>query len=76
MLAHATVPVSQVQKCELMVTPGLSAGLFDQGLLERVASQVKEDAFVSSSMSMAKLAQSRSSGKAGWASSSGSSRSS
>ena len=76
LLAHATVPVSQVQKRELMVTPGSSAGLFDQGLLERVASQVKEDAFVSSSMSMAKLAQSGSSVKAGRASSSGSSRSS
>ena len=75
LLAHATVPVSQVQKREVMVTPGLSAGLFDQSLLERVASQVKKDAFVSS-MSMAKLAQSGSSGKAGRASSSGSSRSS
>ena len=76
LLAHATVPVSQVQKRELMVTPGSSAGLFDQGLLERVTSQVKEDAFVSSSMSMAKLAQSGSSSKAGRASSSGSSHSS
>ena len=47
MLVHATVPVSQVQKRELMVTPGSSAGLFDQSLLERVASQVKEDAFIS-----------------------------
>ena len=70
-LAHATVPVAQVQKREFIVTPGSSAGL-----LERVASQVKEDAFVSSSMSMAKLVQSGSSGKAGRASSSGSSRSS
>ena len=76
LLAHATVPVSQVQKCELMVSPGSSAGLFDQGLLVRVASQVKEDAFVSSSMSMVKLAQPGSSGKAGRASSSGPSRSS
>ena len=76
LLALATVPVSQVQKRELMITPGSSAGLFDQGLLERVASQVKEDAFVPSSMSMAKLALSGSSGKAGWASSFGSSRSS
>ena len=76
LLVHATVPVSQVQKRELMVTPGSSAGLFDQSLLERVASQVKEDAFISSSMSMAKLAQSGSSGEAGLASSSGSSRSS
>ena len=58
LLAHATVPVSQVQKRKLTVAPGSSDGLFDQDLLEKVASQVKEDAFVSSSMSMAKLAQS------------------
>ena len=62
LLAHATMPVSQVQKRELTVALG-SSGLFDQSLLEKVASQVKEDAFVSS-MSMAKLAQSGSSGKA------------
>ena len=54
LLAHATVPVSQVQKRELTVAPGSSDGLFDQDLLEKVASQVKEDEFVSSSMSMVK----------------------
>ena len=76
LLAHAMVPVSQVQKRELMVSPGSSEGPFDRGLLDKVASQVKEDAFVSSSMSMAKLAQSESSGKAGRSASSGASRSS
>ena len=74
LLSHATVLISLVQKRELMVAPGSSNGLFDQGLLEKVASQVKEDAFVSSSMSMAKLAQSGSSCKAGRNASSGSSR--
>ena len=76
LLAHATVPVSQVQKRELMISPGSSQGLFNQGLLDKVASQVKEDAFVSSSMSMAKMAQSGSSGKAGRNASSGSFRAS
>ena len=76
LLAHAMVPVSQVQKRELMVSPGSSEGPFDRGLLDKVASQVKEDAFVSSSMSMAKLAQSESSGKAGRSASSWASRSS
>ena len=47
LLSHATVPISLVQKWELMVAPGSSNCLFDQGLLEKVASQVKEDAFVS-----------------------------
>ena len=37
LLAHVTVSVSQVQKRELMVTSGSSEGLFDHGLLERVA---------------------------------------
>ena len=72
LLAHATVPVSQVQKWERTVAPGSSDGLFDQDLLEKVASQVKEDAFVLSSMSMAKLAQSGSSGKTGRYAASGS----
>ena len=40
LLAHATVPVSQVQKRELTVAPGSSDGLFTQDLLEKVASQV------------------------------------
>ena len=75
LLAHATVPVSQVQKRELTVAPGSSDGLFDQDLLVKVASQVKEDAFVSSSMSMAKLALSGSSVKTGRNAASGSARS-
>ena len=74
-MAHATVPVSQVQKRELTVASGSSDGLFDQDLLVKVASQVKEDAFVSSSLSMAKLAQSSSSGKTGRNAASGSARS-
>ena len=74
LLAHATVPVSRVQKRELTVAPG-SDGLFDQDLLEKIASQVKEDAFVSSSMSMAKLAQSGSSSKTGRNAASGFARS-
>ena len=69
------MPVSQVQKRELTVAPGSSDGLFDQDLLVKVASQVKEDAFVSSSMSMAQLAQSGSSNKTGRNAASGSARS-
>ena len=75
LLAHTTVLVSQVQKRELTVAPGSSDGLFDQDLLVKVASQVKEDAFVSSSMSMAKLAQSGSSSKTGCNAALGSARS-
>ena len=58
-VAHATLPFSQAQKRELLVSPGSASGLFEQGLLEKISSQVKEDSFISSSLSMAKMAQSR-----------------
>ena len=57
-VAHATLPLSQAQKRELLVSPGSASGLFDQSLLE-VSSHVKEDSFISSSLSMAKMVQSR-----------------
>ena len=57
-VAHTTLPLSQAQKCELLVSPGSSSGIFDQSLLE-ISSQVKEDSFISSSLSMAKMIQSR-----------------
>ena len=55
-VAHATLPLSQAQK---LVSPGSASGLFEQGLLEKISSQVKEGSFISSSLSMAKMAQSR-----------------
>ena len=58
-VAHATLPLSQAQKRELLVSPGSASGLFDQSLLEKISSQVKEDSFISSSLSMDKMAQSR-----------------
>ena len=39
-----------------MVSPGSGMSLFDQELLEKVSGQVKEDTFISSSLSLAKLA--------------------
>ena len=55
-VAHVTLPLSQAQKRELLVSPGSASGLFDHSLLEEVSSQVKEDSFISSSLSMAKMA--------------------
>ena len=62
-VAHTTLPLSHSQKCELLVSPGSASFLFDQGLLEKISSQVKEDSFISSSLSMAKMAQSHTFGR-------------
>ena len=55
-VAHAMLPLSQAQKRELLVSPGSASGLFDQSVLEKISCQVKEDSFISSSLSMAKMA--------------------
>ena len=70
-LGHASLPLSAAQKSDLLVTSGSDSTLFDQGLLEKVSSQVKEDSFISSSLSMANLARSQASSKGKSSSSSG-----
>ena len=42
----------------MLVSPGSTSDFFDQSLLEKISSQVKEDSFISSPLSMAKIAQS------------------
>ena len=42
-VAHTTLPLSQAQRHELLVSPGSASGLF-----EEISSQVKEDSFISS----------------------------
>ena len=67
-LGHVSVPLSESQKRELLVTPGSETFLFAKSLLKKVSGQVKEDSLISSSLSLAKLAKSgdrgRSSGSA------------
>ena len=46
-----------------MITLGLGTALFAQDLIENVSGQVKEDSFISSSLSLAKLAHSQSLGR-------------
>ena len=70
-LSHASLPLSATQKSDLLVTPGSDTSPFKQGLLETVSSQVKDDSFISSSLSMAKLARSQASSKGKSSSSSG-----
>ena len=60
-----------LKKREFLNSPGSGSDLFDQGLPEKVLGQVKEDSFISSSLSLAKLAHSQSSGRGKHASSSG-----
>ena len=62
-LGHASLPLSASQKRELLISTGSESDLFDQGLLEKVSGQVKEDLFISSSLSLVKLARLQSSGR-------------
>ena len=56
-LAHASFPVSEPQKRELLVSPGTDLLLFNQPLLEKIAIQLKEDSLVSSPLSLSKLSR-------------------
>ena len=62
-VGHVSIPLSEPQKRELLVTRGSDAALFDQLLLEKASGQVKEDSLISSSLSLAKLAKSRGRGR-------------
>ena len=56
-LGHASLPLSAAQKRELLISPGSRSDLFDQELIEKVSVQVKEDSFISSYLSLVKLAR-------------------
>ena len=45
-LAHASCPIAESQKWELLVDPGTGSLLFDQPLLEKIVSQMKEDSLL------------------------------
>ena len=68
-LGHASLPLSAAQKRELLNLPSSGSDLFDQSLLEKVSGQVKENSFISSSLSLAKLARLQLSGRGKYASS-------
>ena len=61
----------QAQKKELLTSLGSGTDLFAQDLLEKVSGQVKENSFISSSLSLAKLAHSQSQGRGKSSTSSG-----
>ena len=54
-LAHTSCPIAESQKRELLVTPGTGSLLFQQPLLEKLVSQLKEDSLFASSVSLTNL---------------------
>ena len=72
-LAHASCPVDDSVKRELLVAPGTDSLLFNQLLLEKVVSNIKEDSLISSTASLASLSKVASRGRSGPSGSGGSS---
>ena len=56
-LAHASCPIAESQKRELLVAPGTGSLLFVQPLLEKFVSQMKEDSLIASSVSLSNLSK-------------------
>ena len=57
-LAHTSCPVGESVKRELLVAPGTDNLLFNQPLLEKVVSMIKEDSLISSTASLASISKS------------------
>ena len=56
-LAHASCPIAESVKRDLLVAPGSDNFLFNQPLLEKVVTTVKEDSIISSTASLASLSR-------------------
>ena len=64
-LAHAACLIAESVKWDLLVAPGTDSFLFDQPLLEKVVSNMKEDSLISSTASLALLSKAASRGCSG-----------
>ena len=64
-LAHASCPIAESQKRELLVAPGTGSLLFDQLLLDKIVSQMKEDSWIASSVSLSNLSKAAARGRSG-----------
>ena len=64
-LAHASCPIAESVKRDLLVAPGSNSFLFNQPLLEKVVTSVKEDSIISSTASLASLLKAASRGRSG-----------
>ena len=54
LLAHTTLPVPEIQKRDLTVTPGSFSGLFDSELLSEVVAQVHSSSQISSNLALSR----------------------
>ena len=72
-LAHTSCPVGDSVKRELLVALGTDNLLFNQPLLEKVVSNIKEDSLISSTASLASISKAASRGRSGASGSGGSS---
>ena len=64
-LAHASCPIVESVKCDLLVSLGSASFLFNQPLLEKVVTSVKEDSIISSMASLASSSEMASRGRSG-----------
>ena len=64
-LAHAACQIAESVKRDLLVAPGTDSFLFDQPLLEKVVSNMKEDSLISSTASLASLSKAASRRRSG-----------
>ena len=64
-LAHASCPIAESVRQDLLVAPGTASFLFDQPLLEKVITAMKEDSLISSTASLASLSKAASRGCSG-----------
>ena len=64
-LAHASCPIAESVRRDLLVAPGTASFLFDQPLLEKVVIAMKEDSLISSTASLASLSKAASRGRSG-----------
>ena len=64
-LAHTSCPIGESVKRDLFVAPGTENLLFNQPLLEKVVSTIKEDSLISSTASLASISKAASRGRSG-----------
>ena len=64
-LAHASCPIAESVKRDLLISPRSASFLFDQPLLEKVVTSVKEGSIISSTASLASLSEAASRGRSG-----------
>ena len=64
-LAHTSCPIGESVNRDLLVAPGTDNLLFNQPLLEKVVSTMKEDSLISSTASLASISKAASRGRSG-----------